>query len=253
MKDSPWNSYVAGFRDSITHWIPPGLKVLEAPGILGYFGSADQPAGRIVISDDRAVEQLQSAGDPFVNVASVHPSARQCLAYLSRLEGYQADGGTAMVAEALEDLPAPVLEPRLTLHRATLEPREGEISLTQAAAAFFRFDPPTERGKPDPDAFASYLHSIPHSSILVAIDGKGAISATAGSAVFGSFARVFFVSTHPDQRGRGIGTAITAAALQDARERGATRACLEASDSGRAIYQRLGFVDASPITLFARL
>lgn len=54
---------------------------------------------------------------------------------------------------------------------------------------------------------------------------------------------VYFVSTHPDARGRGIGSALTAAALEEAAGLGHRIAVLNSSAAGHPVYRRLGFQD----------
>src|SRR5687768_16077241 len=52
---------------------------------------------------------------------------------------------------------------------------------------------------------------------------------------------VYFVCTHPEHRRRGIGAAVTLAAMRGARELGCRLAVLGTSDMGRPVYERLGF------------
>lgn len=54
-------------------------------------------------------------------------------------------------------------------------------------------------------------------------------------------AGVMFVSTLPSTRGRGFGSALTRAALLDARELGHKMGILQSSRAGFPVYQRLGF------------
>jgi ribosomal protein S18 acetylase RimI-like enzyme len=51
------------------------------------------------------------------------------------------------------------------------------------------------------------------------------------------------VAVREEARGRGIGTAVTAAVLAAAQERGATDAVLVSSELGHSVYRGLGFVD----------
>jgi ribosomal protein S18 acetylase RimI-like enzyme len=100
----------------------------------------------------------------------------------------------------------------------------------------------------------SYLRRVPAGvRYLAALDETGAVRGTAACAVMGDSAGVFFVATHPNWRGRGVGTAMTNAALAAAREDGATVAALDASSTaGAAIYRRLGFQSAGTLTVLTR-
>ena len=64
-------------------------------------------------------------------------------------------------------------------------------------------------------------------------------------------AAVSHVSTHPDYRGASIGTAITIAALAEARARGCTTSTLFAPESAANLYARIGFQRAGALTLYA--
>jgi GNAT superfamily N-acetyltransferase len=184
-------------------------------------------------------------------VVNVVPEARGCLQYMSGLAGYAAEGATAMVARELSAVPAVELDGELTVRRARVTPTGEDVELARAAAACILADPGA--AELSEDVFVAYLSSIPNAEFFAAVDRGGTVRATAGVAVFGHDARIFFVSTDPAWRGRGIGTAMTAAALLCARERGASRAGLDASPAGRAIYAWLGFEAAAELTMFARM
>lgn len=95
-----------------------------------------------------------------------------------------------------------------------------------ARAAWLRTRPP----KPDPvlrQFIARSPDGSPIGSITIFLDG-----ATAG---------IYHVDVVPPARGRGVGTAMSSAALAAAREAGAERAVLTATELGAALYRPLGF------------
>lgn len=65
-------------------------------------------------------------------------------------------------------------------------------------------------------------------------------------------AGVYFVSTAPDARRRGIGAAVTAGALEVARALGCTTAVLGSSPMGHGVYRRLGFEEVFRYRLLER-
>jgi ribosomal protein S18 acetylase RimI-like enzyme len=88
--------------------------------------------------------------------------------------------------------------------------------------------------------------------LFAACDGDDVVRATSGCNVLGTAASVMFVNTDPGWRGRGIGRAMTAAALRAARDAGAAQACLDATEAGLSLYRRLGFVPVTRTTRFFR-
>jgi GNAT superfamily N-acetyltransferase len=67
----------------------------------------------------------------------------------------------------------------------------------------------------------------------------------ATSAVFldDGVAGIYSVATYPEFRNRGLGAAVTVAALQAGREAGCRTAILQSSKAGFQIYERLGFAE----------
>lgn len=63
-------------------------------------------------------------------------------------------------------------------------------------------------------------------------------------------AGIFNVSCIPEVRGRGIGTAVTLAALLEARRIGFRIATLQASSKGYSVYRRLGFQDYGNLSVY---
>jgi GNAT superfamily N-acetyltransferase len=63
-------------------------------------------------------------------------------------------------------------------------------------------------------------------------------------------AGVYFVMTVPEARRRGIGAAITAAVLREARDSGVEYAVLGSSSAGRSVYAGLGFREVCAINLY---
>jgi ribosomal protein S18 acetylase RimI-like enzyme len=66
----------------------------------------------------------------------------------------------------------------------------------------------------------------------------------------GSVAAVHYVVTIPSHRRRGIGAAVTHAALRHARAAGCRFAVLTASPDGLGVYRRLGFRECSRVATF---
>jgi ribosomal protein S18 acetylase RimI-like enzyme len=68
----------------------------------------------------------------------------------------------------------------------------------------------------------------------------------------GKVAGVYHVATRPEARRRGIGTAMTAHALREARELGYEIAVLRAAQAGLGIYHRLGFRECCTFSRYVR-
>jgi GNAT superfamily N-acetyltransferase len=88
-------------------------------------------------------------------------------------------------------------------------------------------------------AFVALENDVPVASSLVFF----------GAGVAG----IYHVSTAPEYRGRGLGTAMTSAALAKARRRGCGLAILHATEKGGSVYRRLGFEEVCTIGLRLRM
>jgi GNAT superfamily N-acetyltransferase len=154
----------------------------------------------------------------------------------------------AMGMPSLARLPDLPLPPNVVVQPVNLTGAEESISLEEALlvdmlhggtdATSARRDLPLE---------ADALRLLPGISLLAAVDDGGSCVATAGTRIVGRTALVSAVATIPQYRRRGIAAGLTAAALSAAREEGATRAFLDASD-GESVYARLGFQPLGLVT-----
>jgi len=231
----------------------PGRPVINEPGLRGLLPGSDDPRTRLLVTDDRACDVLAALlPDARAGMINVCAAAARCTELLEADAAWTSTTSTAMICRDLQAMPAVALPGELTFRpvRRLSEDAPDGVPLEEAVAAAMLAQPAI--GGP-PDAFAGYLRSLPPAiRLFAAVDGNGAVRATSGSGAFGAFATVIFVDTVPGWRGRGIGQAMTAAALRAAEDCGARQACLDASDAGLSIYRRLGFEAVTRTTRFFR-
>ncbi|HLG01681.1 MAG TPA: GNAT family N-acetyltransferase [Acidimicrobiia bacterium] len=95
-----------------------------------------------------------------------------------------------------------------------------------------------------PEMLAAALRAgITHAPNIVAFSGTcdGRVVATSIVVVAAGAAGVYGVATVPEYRRRGFGEALTWAAVEAGVARGCDVATLQSSDSGRSVYERMGF------------
>jgi GNAT superfamily N-acetyltransferase len=236
-------AYVAG---ALARWDSMRRQdqlAIAEPGAYGLLPCADDPRTGLLITDDRGYETLRSLlARVDAGTIRVFAAASRCAALLEQQPNWtRSSTATAMVCGDLGEAPTLELPDGLTLRRVRRlrqDPADG-VPLEDAAAAARRADPRIT----DPlRVFAEFLRSLsPAVGLLAAVDTEGAVRATSGFGVYGAEARVFFVNTDPHRRREGIGRTMTAAALRAARDHGARRASLDATETSVRVYQRLGF------------
>lgn len=248
-----WTTGRAAFTKAfIARHTTPGRAVLERPGMCGANPSDSVSPVRLLITDDRARDELADLL-PAVRTGriDVFAEATSCLELIHRELGWRSKASTAMACLDLRATPKLTLTDELTLRpvrRWADDHAADGVPLEAAVAVAVSADPTIDE---PPAVFAAYLQSLPPTfRLFAAVDGDGAARATSGVGAFGSQATVLFVNTHPSWRLRGTGRAMTAIALHAARAAGAEQACLNASEAGMSIYRRLGFETVAQTTRF---
>ncbi|HEY4098900.1 MAG TPA: GNAT family N-acetyltransferase [Baekduia sp.] len=87
-----------------------------------------------------------------------------------------------------------------------------------------------------------YPRRSPDGAILVAEGEGGGVSGVACVAAFATSGWIGALGVTPEARHRGVGTALTEASVRWLRARGARTVMLYATEAGRPVYERLGFV-----------
>lgn len=156
---------------------------------------------------------------------------------------YDAPGMAADLATARLDVPLPA---GVTIRRL----RTAEELAHWQRVFVSAFSRPEEEGKVWRDAYAlcGFGDGAAWMHFVAFLDGKAV--ATTSVLIDGGLAGIYFVATLPEARGRGIGAAVTRAAMRFARDRGATQAALQASELGYGVYRSLGFVEHCQLSLY---
>jgi ribosomal protein S18 acetylase RimI-like enzyme len=226
---------------------------VDTPGLHGLLPSSDDPFARLLVTDDCAHAALGSIlPDLAAGSITVFAAAARCRELLVGGLSWRYGEATAMTCRDLGTVPGARLPDALALRPVRRLDGDGPegVALADAVAAAMRADPGIDDA---PEVFAGYLRSLPPAfRLMAAVDAEGVVRGTSGWGAFGAYARVMFVNTDPGWRRRGIGLAMTSAALHAARAAGATQAGLDASAAGRRIYRRLGFDEAAEVTRFYR-
>jgi GNAT superfamily N-acetyltransferase len=231
----------------------PGQLEVDEPGVRGLLDCAADPRIRLLVTDDRAHDVLATLLPAArAGMVRVFPAAGRCARLFDGRPAWRSKSVTAMICRDLHAVPVVSLPGELTLRAVRRLAADGPdgVPLEDAAAAAMLADPRIDDAT---SAFADFLRSLPPAiRLYAAVDIDGRVRATSGAGAFGTNANVIFVNTDPAWRGRGIGQAMTAAALHAAAHRGATQAGLDSTEAGLSIYLRLGFEVVGRTTQFFR-
>lgn len=248
---SAWADYLAVQRRRGARFAESvGGAVVEEVGLTGWATSPPRPpSGRLFVqngADPQLLGGLLDRSAP-LEVSVLGEDSPGCVSVLDgRPEFVAAEAGTAMLLADPGDIPLSPLDPALAVRAVG-----PAVSLEEAAAACRRADPDLTAAF-DEQSWIAHLRRLPRAELLAAVDRDGVVVATAGVSMLGSDATVFFVSTDPAWRGRGVATATTGRVLHAAAARGVTLACLDASDAGRGSYLRLGFQEVGAVHSWKR-
>lgn len=233
-------AYVVRLPDAVVHDTPQYLRVRTAIP----FAYLNAVVCRALPNDD-ALDALitatraayRSHGVPLTRYITPGTTNPNLAATLER-HGLVDHGNACMALDlaALPALPTPA--------GCTLEEVESPGQYREWCWTFV-----TGFGMPGPmaDAATRVLGAMacgpdtPLRRYLVRIDGAPVASATLF--VHGQSAGIYNVATLPAARGRGIGAAVTLAALRDGVAMGARVGVLHPSDMAQSVYRRLGFSD----------
>jgi ribosomal protein S18 acetylase RimI-like enzyme len=95
---------------------------------------------------------------------------------------------------------------------------------------------------PTVSRLVAFPRTSPHGDVLVAENGDGAAAGAVCCVSFGATGWIGALGVAPEARRHGLGRALTEAAIARLHERGASTVLLFATDMGRPLYERLGFV-----------
>jgi ribosomal protein S18 acetylase RimI-like enzyme len=219
-----------------------------APGVRDYAHI------RLLVTDDSGYDRLVAeAASARPGVVFVLERASRCNSFLHDQPGWTAEATQlAMVLRDLRTAGDAELPDGLALRPVDRVGSEAPdaVPLKDAAAAVVVSDPGVTDSA---DQVGEYLSGLPASvRLFAAIDETGVVRATSACHVFGEYTQIFFVSTDPNWRRCGVGSAMTAAALRAAASLGAHRALLHSTADGASLYARLGFESVGLLTRYSQ-
>ena len=225
----------------------PGARWIETDEIQGvatglpiaFFSGIATTELRDEAGVDRAIESFRQFATPFrwwISPSSRPANLPSLLAARRFRHVYDATGMVASLDPAAVSRPSP------------LPIRQISDLRDWARVLMHVFERPAEEA----DVWMrAYERPLPGWAHFAAFDGPNVVS-TSSVLVAGELAGIYHVATLPEARGRGIGGAVTLAAMGFGQQHGATRAVLQSSEMGSGVYRSLGFRDVAKLTVYDR-
>jgi ribosomal protein S18 acetylase RimI-like enzyme len=228
---------LSGIRDQTQQ-----VAVVDRAASVG--GATDDPVPDPEASVVAAEVCFEQAGwrPAFDLAAGAHPMVEQVLAD----RGFQVVvTRPGMVRSTSVDLVAPAA-PGVRLELGVSPDRDAIIEVQRES---FDLHPATARG-----LVPNALFADPEAAVIVAREHRPRGGHVVGSVTvhLDLTAAIVGAAVLPTHRHRGIGSALTTAALALARHHGADLAWLQASPDGEPLYRRLGFVEVAPFQVWLR-
>ena len=176
----------------------------------------------------------------------IGPDSDPGVAEVLQSRGYTHRGAMPVMAADLTTLPRPSPPPGLIIEEAT--DRRGITDYVNAYSVAFGFADEVRAA-----ATAAELALRTDLGTLIRLVGylDGQPVATAAAVLSHGVAGLYWIGTAAGHRSRGLGAALTAAAMSVARQRGMSVCTLQASGLGRPVYARLGFAEVGQVDLYA--
>jgi ribosomal protein S18 acetylase RimI-like enzyme len=153
--------------------------------------------------------------------------------------GWKLDESMPWMAARIDQVRRPETPGGLTIERVT--DQSGQAKFVQAMTAGFGMNAVERHAMNSLAAPVGYGPDARWVRWVGSIEGR--VVASSGLMLGGGVAGIYNVATAPDVRRRGIGAALTAAAVAEGRERGCEVAVLGASELGYGVYERMGFAE----------
>lgn len=250
MSAPTWDGYVA-FRTRALHRLAAltGGRLIEEPGAVGLVPADDGVHGGLLVWDPAAEGPLREAlvADSAPQWVALLPPAVQLAEVVSESGWGRQEQRVAMAMPDLSRLTLPPPPPDVVIGPVAVRQASDGVSLEEAVRLSVLYGEDPSASSRDLELEAQLLRRLSGIRLFAALDAEGQCVATGGSRVVDGAALVAGVATLPSYRRRGIGTAMTATALQAAAEAGAREAFLDSSPAGVGIYRRLGFAEIGPV------